>query len=55
MDEIPPRNGLDHAHADDTHTLRRILITTGLVIVGLILIVVAIYAGAFLILAPMMQ
>jgi hypothetical protein len=55
MDEIGPRNGLDHAQADDTGTLRRILITAGLVIVVLILIAVAIYAGAFLILAPMMQ
>jgi len=55
MDEIQPRSGLDHAHDGDAHTLRRILITAGLVIVVLILIAVAIYAGAFLILAPMMQ
>lgn len=34
---------------------RRIAVTAGLVLVGLILILVAIYAGAFLILAPMMQ
>jgi hypothetical protein len=55
MDEIQRRNGLDPAHAADTHMLRRILITAGLVVVVLILIAVAIYAGAFLILAPMMQ
>lgn len=35
--------------------MRRILITVGLVLAILVLIVVAIYAGAFIILAPMMQ
>jgi hypothetical protein len=35
--------------------LRRILVTTGIVLVGLILAAVAIYAVAFIILAPMMQ
>ncbi len=46
-----------HRHADPngTRPLRRILITAGLVLGVLILIVVAIYAGAFIILAPMMQ
>ncbi len=38
-----------------TRGLRRIAVTAGVVLVGLILILVAIYAGAFLILAPMMQ
>jgi hypothetical protein len=49
-----PRN-LDHAVPDDTRPLRRVLIMVGLVLVVLILIVVAVYAGAFIILAPMMQ
>ena len=35
--------------------LRRILITAGLVLAIIVLIVAAIYAGAFIILAPMMQ
>lgn len=46
---------IDHAEPTDTRPLRRILITVGLVVVALILIAVAIYAGAFIILAPMMQ
>ena len=41
--------------AGDTRLLRRILIAIGLVLAVLILVVVAIYAGAFIILAPMMQ
>jgi len=52
MDEIDQRNDLG---TDDTRPLRRILITAGLVLVALVLIAVAVYAGAFLILAPMMQ
>lgn len=52
MEEIQPRNGVDDA---DTRSLRRILIVVGLVLAVLILVVVAVYAGAFLILAPMMQ
>jgi len=46
------------SHSGDTHTerpLRRVLIVAGLVLAVLILIAVAVYAGAFLILAPMMQ
>jgi hypothetical protein len=39
----------------DNRSLRRILITVGLVLAILILIAVAIYAGAFIMLAPMMQ
>jgi hypothetical protein len=39
----------------DTRLLRRILVTTGLVLAVLILVVVAMYAAAFIFLAPMMQ
>jgi hypothetical protein len=49
MEEIGPRSGTD------TRPLRRILIAIGLVLAVLILVVVAIYAGAFIILAPMMH
>lgn len=35
--------------------LRKILVTAGLVLLALILIAVAIYAAAFIMLAPMMQ
>jgi len=52
MEDIQPRKGVEDA---ETRSLRRILITVGLVLVALILIAVAIYAGAFIILAPMMQ
>ena len=52
MQEAGRRNAVDGT--GDTRLLRRILVTTGLVLVVLILIVVAIYAGAYLILAPMM-
>jgi hypothetical protein len=45
----------DHAESTDTGPLRRILIAVGLVLVVLILFAVAIYAGAWIILAPMMQ
>jgi hypothetical protein len=53
--ESQPRNHIDHADPNDTRPLRRILIVVGLVLGVLILIAVAIYAGAFIILAPMMQ
>ena len=52
MEDIQPRNGVDDP---DIRSLRRTLITVGLVLAVLILIAVAIYAGAFIILAPMMQ
>ena len=55
MEEMQPRTDLDEADKTAIRPLRRILITAGLVLVVLILIVVAIYAGAFIILAPMMQ
>ena len=35
--------------------LRRILVIAGIALAGIVLAVVAIYAAAFLILAPMMQ
>ena len=50
MEEVAPRDRLN-----DTRLLRRILIGIALVLAGLILVVVAIYAGAFIMLAPMMQ
>jgi hypothetical protein len=50
MEDLAPRR-LD----GDTRLLRRILIALGLVLAVLILVVVAIYAGAFIMLAPMMQ
>jgi hypothetical protein len=53
--ESQPRNHVDHVPPPDPRPLRRILVTAGLLLIALILIVVAIYAGAFLILAPMMQ
>ncbi len=53
MDEIAPRSPVDDT--TDTRPLRRILITVGVVVAALILVGVAIYAGAFVILAPMMQ
>jgi hypothetical protein len=46
---------LDDAAPGGTRRLRRIIVTAGMVLVVLILILVAIYAGAFLMLAPMMQ
>jgi hypothetical protein len=50
MEELAPRGRFN-----DTRLLRRILIAMGLVLAVLILVVVAIYAGAFIMLAPMMQ
>jgi hypothetical protein len=53
MDEIAPQNQVDAETG--TRSLRRILIVTLLVLAVLILLGVAIYAGAFVILAPMMH
>jgi hypothetical protein len=53
MEETAPRSQVDDA--TDSRPLRRILIAIGLVLVVLIAVGVAIYAGAFMILAPMMQ
>jgi hypothetical protein len=50
MEESAPQGRLKA-----TRLLRRILIAIGLVLAVLILVVVAIYAGAFIMLAPMMQ
>jgi len=52
MNEIAPGSAVDDT--TDTRPLRRILIAIGLVLAVLILVGVAIYAGAFIILAPMM-
>ncbi len=56
---VIPRHGGDCAtesgRRPSTRLLRRILIAIGLVLAVLILAVVAIYAVAFIILAPMMQ
>lgn len=52
MNEIDRRHDLEAAEA---RPLRRILVTAGFILVGLILIAAAIYAGAFIMLAPMMQ
>ena len=49
MKHIESRGGLDGAESDSTRGLRRIIVTAELVLVGLILIVVAMYAGAFII------
>jgi hypothetical protein len=53
MADAPRRSQVDDA--TDTRRLRRILIAVGLVLVVLIVVAVAMYAGAFMILAPMMQ
>lgn len=55
MEEIAPRDHTAQGDTPDTRPLRRILVTAGLVLVTLILVAVAIYAAAFIILAPMMQ
>jgi hypothetical protein len=52
MNDIDQRDSLDAARA---RPLRRILVTAGLVLAAMILIAAAIYAGAFIMLAPMMQ
>lgn len=55
MDEFQPRAGIDDGERAGGWPWRRVLVVVGLVLLVLILLVVAIYAGAFLILAPMMQ
>ena len=52
---MEPRDHLDHTDKAESRPLRRILVTAGLVLLALILFTVAIYAAAFIILAPMMQ
>jgi len=51
MDELRRRAPVDEAI--DSRPLPRILVTVGLGVVALILFAVAIYAAAFIILAPM--
>ena len=53
MDEIQPSEQTD-AEPADAHSFRRIAVTVSIVLAVLILVAVAIYAVAFIILAPMM-
>ena len=53
MDDAAPESQV--SAETGTRSLRRILIITGLLLAVLILVGVAIYAGAFVVLAPMMQ
>lgn len=55
MEEIAPRTGIDDGEQAERARLGRVLVMAGLVLAAVILVVVAIYAGAFIILAPMMQ
>lgn len=55
MKQMESHGRLDGAAPGGTRGLRRIIVTAGVALVVLILILVAIYAGAFLMLAPMMQ
>jgi hypothetical protein len=50
MEQLAPRR-----FDDGTRLPRRVLIAVALVLAVLILVAVAIYAGAFIMLAPMMQ
>jgi type VI protein secretion system component VasF len=54
MKQMESRGRPADAGPDATRGPRRVVVTAGLVLVGLILIVVAIYTGAFIILVPMM-
>jgi len=54
MKRTEPHGELEGA-GPSTRSLRRIVVTAGLVILGLILVLAAIYVGVFMILAPMMQ
>jgi len=51
MEEIKPSTGAE----PNDRPLRRVLVIAGLVLAALIVIAALIYAGAFLMLAPMMQ
>lgn len=53
MEQLRPRSHLDHSAGD--RTVRRILLTSAMVLIAVILAAAAIYAAAFLMLAPMMQ
>jgi hypothetical protein len=50
MEQFAPRR-----FDDDAQLPRRILVAVALVLAVLVLVAVAIYAGAFIMLAPMMQ
>jgi hypothetical protein len=52
MQQLAYRNGFDGTA--DTRLLRRIIFAAGLVLAVLILVAVAVYAAAFIMLAPMM-
>jgi hypothetical protein len=54
MKRTEPQGPLDQT-APSNRSLRRIIVTAALVVLGLILILAAIYVGVFVILAPMMQ
>ena len=51
----PQDHHTEPGDAAETRSLRRILITAGMMLAAVILVAIAIYALAFLILAPMMQ
>lgn len=53
MQQFAQRTGLDDTA--DVRLLRRIIVSIGLMIAVLILVAVAMYAAAFIMLAPMMQ
>jgi hypothetical protein len=55
MRKVKSHGRHDDADSRVTRPLRGVIVTAGLILAGLILIAVAVYAGAFLILAPMMQ
>ena len=55
MKRIQSQRRLEDTDSADARGLRRTIVTAGLVLVGLVVILAAIYAGVFLILAPMMQ
>ncbi len=55
MVKSAPQDHTERGDAAETRSLRRILVTAGVILAALILGAVAIYALAFLILAPMMQ
>ena len=54
MEQMRPRNHHDHFGPSDGR-LRKVIVVAAVVLAVLVLIAVAIYAGAFLMLAPMMQ
>ena len=53
MEQLHPRRPF--GQWSDDRPLRRVIVTAGLILVAVILAAVAIYAAAFLMLAPMMQ